>query len=78
MKHVRCYACNKFGHKARECRSKIRTPKKEDHISSQFQVLKRIELETERCGIAQLADITDTGETESIDLKYSNFHMHIL
>ena len=57
MKHVRCYACNKFGHKARECRSKIQTPKQEDYTSSQFQELKKIELEIERCDITRLADI---------------------
>ncbi len=68
MKHVRCYACNKFGHKARECRSKIQTPKQEDNTSPQFQVLKKTKLETERCDITQLVNITDTGENESVDL----------
>eukprot|EP00253_Pinus_taeda_P032782 PITA_32782 len=78
MKHVRCYACNKFGHKVRECRRKNQTPKQEDQTSSKFQVLKKTELETERCGITQLADITDTGETESVELRYSNLHTQIL
>ena len=65
MKHVRCYTCNKFGHKARECRSKFQNSKQEDHTSSQFHALKKTELETETCDITQLADIIDTGETES-------------
>ena len=74
IKHVRCYACNKFRHKSRECKSKIQTPKQEDYTSSQFQVLKKTKLKTERCDITQSADITDTRETESVDLQYSILH----
>ena len=68
MKYVRCYTCNKLGHKARECRSKFQNSKQEDHTSSQT------ELETERCDITQLAEITDTGETESEEIQYSILH----
>ena len=74
MKYVICYTCNKLGHKARECRSKFQNSKQEDHTSSQFQELKKTELETERCGITQLADITDTGETKSEEIQYSILH----
>jgi len=78
MKHVRCYACNKFGHKVKECRSKIRTSKKKEHTSSQSQVLKKTELVSKRCGITQLADITDPGEAEIANLQYSNLRMQLL
>lgn len=61
MKYVRCYTWNKLGHKARECRSKFQNSKQEDYTSSQFQELKKTELETERCDVTQLADITDIG-----------------
>ena len=64
MKHVRCYAYNKFGHKVKECRSKFRTPNQKDHTSLQSNVLKKVELLSERCGIAQFADITDLGEAK--------------
>lgn len=74
MKHVRCYMCNKFGYKAREWRRKFQTPKQEDYTSSQFQELKKTELERERCDITQLVDIIDTGETETVDLQYSILH----
>ena len=71
MKYVRCYSCNKLGHKARECKSKFQSSKQEDHTSSQFQ---KTELETERCDITQLAHITDTGDTESEEIQYSILH----
>ena len=74
IKHVRCYECNKFGHKEREYRRKIQTPKQEDYTSSQSQVLKKTKLEAERCDITQLTDIKNTGETESVDLQYSILH----
>ena len=72
MKYVRCYTCNKYGHKARECRSRFQNSKQEDHTSSQFQELKKTE--TEKYGITQSADITDTGETESEEIQYSILH----
>jgi len=68
MKHVRCYACNKFGHKVKECRSKIQTPKQKEHTSSQSQILKKTKLVSEICGITQLADIIDSGEAGSVKL----------
>eukprot|EP00253_Pinus_taeda_P005042 PITA_05042 len=71
MKYVSCYSCNKLGHKARECKSKFQSSKQEDHTSSQFQ---KTELETERCDILQLADITDTGDIESEEIQYSILH----
>jgi len=51
MKYVRCYTCNKFGHKARECRRKFKNSKQKDHTSSQIQELKKTGLEIERCDI---------------------------
>ena len=78
MKHVRCYACNKFGHKLKECGRKFQTPNQKEHTSSQSKVLKKMKLLSERCGIAQFADITDQGEAESVKLKYSNFHTKLL
>jgi len=77
MKYVRCYTCNKYGHKARECRSRFQNSKQKDHTSLQFQELKKTKLETERCGITQSADITDTGESESEEIQYSILHMLI-
>ena len=67
MKYVRCYSCNKLGHKERECKRKFQSSKQEDHTSSQFQELKK----TEKYGITQSADITDTGESESDEFQYS-------
>ena len=78
MKHVRFYACNKFGHKVKECRRKIQTPNQKEHTSSQSQVLKNTKSLSEICGIAQFADITDPGEAESVKLQYSNFHTQLL
>ena len=69
MRNVRCYTCNNYGHKARECRSRFQNSKQEDHTSSQFQKLKKTE--TEKYGITQSADITDTGESESDEFQYS-------
>jgi len=78
MKHVRCYVCKKFGHKVKECRIKFWLPYKKEHTSSQSKVLKKMELLSERCGIAQFIDITDLGEAESVKLQYSNFHTQLL
>jgi RNase P subunit RPR2 len=72
MKNIRCYTCNNYGHKARECRSRFQNSRQEDHTSSQLQELKKTE--TERCGITQSADITDTGESESDEIQYSILH----
>ena len=74
MKHLRCYACNKFGHKVKECIRKFRTSNQKEHTSSHSNVLKKTKLLSERCGIAQFADITNPGEAEDEKLQYSNFH----
>jgi len=78
MKHVRCYVCNTFGHKAKEFRRKFRPPYQKEQTSSQSKVLKKKALLLERCGIAQFTDITDLGEVESAKLQYTNSHMQLL
>ena len=60
MKHVRCYACNKLGHIAKECKSKVRASHKKEKKSSHVKIWKKKEVQSERCGIAQHTDITDS------------------
>ena len=38
MKHVRCYACNKFGHIAKECMRKFRPPYQREKTSSHSKI----------------------------------------
>ena len=77
-KHIRCYACNKFGHIERECRSKIRPTYQKEQTSSHSKVQKKKELLSEICGTTQYTYITDLGGAESVKIHYSNSHTQLL
>jgi len=66
MKHIICYACNKFGHIAKECRRKFQPTYQKKKTSSLFKVWKKKELQTKRCVIAQCTDRTDSEGTENM------------
>ena len=72
MKHIIFYACNKFGHISKECRSKIRPTYQKEKISSHSKVWKKKEVQPEICGIAQYTDRTESGEIESMKVQCSN------
>jgi len=52
MKHVRCYACNKFGHIVKECRRKFWAPYEKEKTSSHSKIWKKKEVQSEKCGMA--------------------------
>jgi len=41
MKHVICYACNKLGHIAKECKKKVQAPHQKDKTSSHLKIWKK-------------------------------------
>jgi len=77
LKHVRCYACNKFGHIAKECRRKLRAPYQKEKTSSQSKIWNKKEVESEKCGIAQCTNITDSGGVESVKLRCFKSDMQV-
>ena len=66
MKNIICYACNKFGHIAKECRRKSRPTYQKEQTSSLSNVWKKKELQTKICGIAQYTNRTDLEQTKSM------------
>ena len=78
MKHVICYACNKLGHTAKECRNKVWAPyQKEKTSSSHLKIWKKKEVQTERCGIAQYTDMTDSEGAKSVKLQCPKSHTQV-
>jgi len=77
MKHVRCYACNKLGHIAKECRNKVRASHQKEKTSSHLKVWKKKEVQSERCGTAQHTDITDSEGAGSVKLQYPKSHTQV-
>ena len=74
MKHVRSYACNKFGHIAKECMRKFWPPYQREKTSSHLNIWKKKEAQLERCGIAEYTDMTDLEETGSVEHLCSKSH----
>ena len=74
MKHVRCYACNKLGHIAKECRNKGRTSHQKEKTSSHLKIWKKKEVQLGRCGIAPYTGIKNSGGTESVKLQCPKSH----
>ena len=68
MKHIRCYACNKFGHIAKECMRKFQPTYQKEKSSSHSKLWKKKEVQLERCGIAQYTNIIDSGGAQSMKL----------
>ena len=83
MKHVRCYACNKLGHIAKECRNKARTSHQKEKTSSRLKIWKKKEAQLDRCGTAQCTqiqhntDITDSEGAESIKIQCLETHTQV-
>ena len=81
MKHMRCYACNKFGHIAKECRKKFRAPHQKEKTSTCLKVWKKKEVQSERCGTTQDSQhntvITDSGGAESVQLQSPESHTQV-
>jgi len=67
MKHVRCYACNKLGHIAKECRRRFWAPYQKKKTSSQLKIWQKKEVQRERCGIAKYTDMTNSEEAERVE-----------
>ena len=59
MKHVRCYACNKLLHIAKECRNKGRTSHQKEKTSSHLKIWKKKEVQSESGGTTHYTDITE-------------------
>ena len=76
MKHVRCYACNKLGHIAKECRKKVWAPyQKEKMSSSRLKIWRKKEVQSEKGGTTQRTDIPESERAESTKLQYPESHM---
>ena len=76
MKHVRCYACNKLGHIAKECRNKVWAPyQKEKMSSSRLKIWRKKEVQSEKGGTAQCTDIPESEGAESTKLQCPESHM---
>jgi len=71
MKHVRCYACNKFEHIENECGRKFWAPYQKDKTSSHSKIWKKKEVQSEKCGMAQCTEMTDSWEVQSMELQCS-------
>ena len=77
MKHVRCYACNKLGHIAKECRNKVWAPHQKEKTSSHLKIWKKKEVQLEKCGTAQCTGTTDSEGDESVKFQYPEFHTQV-
>ena len=69
MKLVRCYACKKLGHIAKECKNKVRTPHQKEKTSSHLKIWKKKEVQSGRCGTAPYTDITNSRGAESVKIQ---------
>lgn len=76
-KHIRCYECNMLGHIAKECRNKVRAPYQKEKTSSQLNIWKKKEVQSERCGTTQCIDMTDSEGAESVKLHCSKSHTQV-
>jgi len=62
MKHVRCYACNKLGHIAKECRNKVWARYQKEKISSShLKIWRKKEVQSEKGGTTHRTDIIEGG-----------------
>jgi len=77
LKHVRCYACNKLGHIAKECTNKVRAPYQKEKTSSHLKIWKKKEVQSERYVIAQCTYITGSEEAQSVKLQCSQSHRKV-
>ena len=83
MKHVRCYACNKLGHIAKECKNKARTSHQREKTTSHLKIWKKKEVQPERCDTAQNTqvqhntDIINSEGAEGVKLQGSNSHTQV-
>ena len=77
MKHIRCYACNKFGHIEKECTSKFQPTYQKEKTSSHSKVWKKKELQSEKSDITQYTDRTESGGTENMKFQCSNSHTQL-
>jgi len=78
IKHLRCYACNNFGHIAKKCMRKFWPPYQREKTSSHSKIWKKNEVQSERCGIAEYTDITDSEGDESVEPQCSKSHTQVL
>jgi len=67
MKHIRCYACNKLGHIANECRRIFWEPYQKKKTSSQSKIWKKKEVQSERCSIAEYTDMIDSEGAKGVE-----------
>ena len=77
MKHVRCYACNKLGNIAKECRNKVRTSHQMEKTSSRLKIWRKKEVQSESGGTTQHTDIPESEGAESAKLQCPKSHMKI-
>jgi len=77
MKHIRCYACNKLGHIAKECRRIFWAPYQKEKKSSQSKIWKEKESQSKRCGITEYTDMTHLEGVEGVEPQCSKYHMKV-
>jgi len=83
MKHVRCYECNKLGHRAKKCRNKVQGPYLKKKSSSHLKIWKKKEVQSEKCDTTQYTQtqhitvITDSGGSENEKLQYPRSHTQV-
>ena len=76
MKHVRCYACNKLGHIANECRNKVWAPYQKEKMSSlRLKICRKNEVQSEKGGTAQRTDKLESEGAESTKFQCPQSHM---
>ena len=78
MKHIRCYACNKLGHIAKECRNKVwASYQKEKMTSSRLKIWRKKEVQSEKGNTAHHTDIPESEGAEGTKLQCPESHMQI-
>ena len=77
MKHIRCYACNKLGHIAKECRRQFWAPYQKEKTSSRLKIWRKKEVQSKKGGTAQCTDIPESEGAESTKLQCPKSHMQI-
>ena len=75
MKHVRCYARNKLGNIANECRNKARTSHQKEKTSSRLKIWRKKEVQTEKGSTAHRTDIPESERAKSTKLQCPKSHM---
>ena len=77
MKYVRCYARNKLGHIVKECRRIFWAPYQKEKTSSQLKIWKKKEVQSERCGIVEYTNMTDSEGAEGVEPQCSKSHTQV-